>query len=667
MNARVSMPLIALLFSLAASAADGTDPATSPTAAPPTPAPETVASPSETPTATELTRSDAEAWLDGFLPYALSTGDIAGAVVVVVKDGQTLLQKGYGYSDVEARKPVDPATTLFRTGSVSKLTTWTAVMQLVEQGKLDLDADVNGYLDFEIPPRDGKPITLRQIMTHTPGFEERIKQLIVPEGTPFDPLDVYMKAWVPTRIFAPGTTPAYSNYATSLAGYIVARVSGQSYDDYVDAHILKPLGMEHATLRQPLPENLKEFMSKGYARASEPPKPFEMVVAAPAGSQSASGADMARFMIAHLQKGAFGDTRILQADTAETMHTTALTILPRVDRMVLGFYEQNRNGHRAIAHAGDTAWFHTDLYLFIDDNVGLFISMNSGGKEGAAGKIRKAVFEQFADRYLPGPTLDGKVDEKVAAEHAHMMAGVYQVSRRAETSFFRMLNLAGPVKVTANPDSTISVSMALNLAGVPVKWREVEPFVWRDVDGKNLLSATVVDGRVAQFGFEWVTPFMVFEPMPASISPTWLLPALLAGLLALALTTLAWPISALVRRHYGVSYALTGQDAQSHRRIRLAATAVVAVFLAWALTLTVMLGDSNPNQKTLDLWQLTLQLLTAVVFFGAAAIGVWNAIVVVRSQRKWYAKVWAVLLALALLVVLWVGLAFHLIAFDTNY
>ena len=304
--------------------------------------------------------------------------------MVVVKGGETLVRKGYGYADVAARKPVDPETTMSRTGSVSKLTTWTSVMQLVEQGKLDLDADVNGYLDFAIPAREGKPITLRQIMTHTPGFEERIKSLIIAEGEPFEPLDVYLKSWVPTRIFAPGAMPAYSNYATALAGYIVARVSGESFDDYVDAHILTPLGMQHSTLRQPLPANLKEHMSNGYARASAPPKPFEIVVAAPAGSQSASGADMARFMIAHLEKGAFGAGRILKAQTAEQMHTTALTVLPRVDRMVLGFYEQNRNGRRIIAHAGDTAWFHTDLYLFIDDGVGLFISMNSAGKDGAA-------------------------------------------------------------------------------------------------------------------------------------------------------------------------------------------------------------------------------------------------------------------------------------------
>src|SRR5262245_8704319 len=239
MAARVFTASIALVLSLAASAADVPGPAT-----PPAPALETSAASAQAPAAAALTQSNVEAWLDGFVPFALANGDVAGAVVVVVKDGQILAQKGYGYADVAAHKPVDPETTLFRTGSVSKLTTWTSVMQLVEQGKLDLDADVNGYLDFKIPPREGKPITLRNIMTHTPGFEERIKSLIIPEGQQFDPLDIYLKAWVPTRIFAPGTTPAYSNYATAVAGYIVARVSGQSYDDYVDQHILAPLGME---------------------------------------------------------------------------------------------------------------------------------------------------------------------------------------------------------------------------------------------------------------------------------------------------------------------------------------------------------------------------------------------------------------------------------------
>ena len=177
------------------------------------------------PVAQPLTAADANSWLDGYLPYALKTNDIAGAVVVIVKDGEVLTERGYGYADVAAKKPIDPKLTLFRPGSVSKLFTWTAVMQLVEQGKIDLDADVNQYLDFRIPPREGKPVTMRNLMQHTAGFEEQAKGVISdnPQAPGFE---VLLKAWVPQRVFAPGTTPAYSNYGASLAGYIVQRVSG---------------------------------------------------------------------------------------------------------------------------------------------------------------------------------------------------------------------------------------------------------------------------------------------------------------------------------------------------------------------------------------------------------------------------------------------------------
>jgi CubicO group peptidase (beta-lactamase class C family) len=233
-----------------------------------------------------LTGADLEAWLDGFMTYALPRGNIAGGVVVVVKDGEVLLQKGYGYADVAVQKPVDPALTLFRPGSVSKLFTWTAVMQLVEQGRIDLDADVNSYLDFEIPADGGEVVTMRHIMTHTPGFEEQVKGLMGVGDGPV-PLGDHLKRWTPERIFAPGSTPAYSNYATALAGYVVERVSGMSFDDYLDQHVFEPLEMTHSTFRQPLPARLQEHMSKGYRLASAPPEPFEVVGPAPAGSLSA--------------------------------------------------------------------------------------------------------------------------------------------------------------------------------------------------------------------------------------------------------------------------------------------------------------------------------------------------------------------------------------------
>lgn len=377
---------------------------------------------------------------------------------------------------------------------------------------------------------------------------------------------------------------------------------------------------------------------------------------------------MARFMIAHLQNGQYGDKRILSEDTARQMHETALTILPRVHRMMLGFYETNYNGRRVIAHGGDTMWFHSDLHLFVDDNVGLFVSFNSAGKDGATGGLRTTLFEQFADRYFPGPAaVDGELDAATAAEHARMMVGVYDNSRRMESSFMSLLNLVSSIKIVANEDNTISMPLATTLSGVPQKWREIEPFLWRSTDGEQLLAAQVEDGRVTRFSMDGVSPFMMFEPVPALKSPAWLLPALLAGVMAMLLTSLAWPVSALVRRHYGVSYALTGDDAASHRRVRIASVAVVAVWIAWAVTITTMMSNFNLLTPAMDPWLWILQLVTLMVFVGATGIGLWNASVVARGARRWYAKLWAVLLAAGFLITLWVGLAFKLIAFDVNY
>ena len=215
-------------------------------------------------TAPEMTAADVSAFLDGIMPQQLAREDVAGAVVLVIKDGKVLFTKGYGYACADKKTPVLPDGTLFRPGSVSKLFTWTAVMQLVEQGKLDLDRDVNDYLDFKIPAAYGKPITLRNIMTHTSGFEETVKDMWVGSTSDLIPIGDYVKAHVPARIFPPGVTPAYSNYATTVAGYIVQRVSGEVTSTTSSTIFLYPLGMQHSTFRQPLPANLKPMMSCGY-------------------------------------------------------------------------------------------------------------------------------------------------------------------------------------------------------------------------------------------------------------------------------------------------------------------------------------------------------------------------------------------------------------------
>ncbi len=286
----------------------------------------------------ELTAADADVFLDGLVPALLEHNDVAGAVIMIVKDGKVLYANGYGYSDVKSRKPVSVDDTLFRPGSISKLFTCTAVMQLVEQGKLDLDRDVNDYLDFKIPATYAQPVTLRRIMTHTAGFVEWGKDLFVPTAADLEPIGEVLPNHLPARIFAPGEMPAYSNYAMTIAGYIVQRISGEKFEDYIANHIYKPLGIVHSTFVQPLPTDLKPLMSSGFALASGGAKEFEFVNSAPAGSMSTSAGDIAKFMIAHLQDGRYGDVQILKPETAKLMHSRAFGPVPELNGMALAFF-----------------------------------------------------------------------------------------------------------------------------------------------------------------------------------------------------------------------------------------------------------------------------------------------------------------------------------------
>ncbi|WP_156336539.1 serine hydrolase, partial [Novosphingobium sp. ST904] len=410
-----------------------------------------------------LTRADADAWLDGFMPYALARGDLAGAVVVVVKDGAVLTQRGFGFADIASRRPVDPARTLFRPGSVSKLYTWTAVMQQVEAGRLDLDADINRYLDFRIPPFEGKPITLRNLMTHTSGFEEAGRGQILADDAIL-PLETVIKRWTPHRVYAPGSTPAYSNYGAALAGYIVQRVSGMPFEDYIEQNIFRRLGMKYATFREPLPAALKPFIATGYDLASGDPKRFETVSMTPPGAASISGGEMAKFMIAHLDQGG----PLLRPATAKLMHSPANEPLPGINRMMLGFYEQKINGRNAIAHAGDLQWFHSNLVLFPTERVGIFVSLNAMGKDAAAGVVRNAVVRQFADRYFPAPPAPAPRDLPTSRQHAALVAGTYATTRTPVDNWAAMIGFATQIRVGTDRDGKLSVRRSSPRARPPL-------------------------------------------------------------------------------------------------------------------------------------------------------------------------------------------------------
>jgi CubicO group peptidase (beta-lactamase class C family) len=618
------------------------------------------------PAARELTRPDLEAWLDGFMPFALRRSDVAGAVVVVVRDGGVLLQKGYGFADRETGTPVYPERTLFRPGSVSKLVTWTAVMQLVEQGKLDLDRDVNDYLDFTVPARDGQPVTMRHLMTHTPGFEETLKSLIGDDPDAMPALDVYLKRWVPTRIFAPGTVPAYSNYGVTLAGYVVARVSGESFDDYLDRHIFAPLGMTRSTFRQPLPAALQDDMSRGYQLGSGTAQKYELVGAAPAGSMAATGADMARFMIAHLRGGALDTARILRPETVQQMQGTASPMIPPLNGMLLGFYQRNVNGRRIIGHDGDTQYFHSMLSLFPDDSIGIFLSVNSTGAEGAAGTIRTALLDGFVGRYLPNTALPAAVDSATAAGHAAILAGRYQPSRRAESSFLSLLGLFGQA-VVAVEDGSITVPALTGIDGQPKRWTQVAPFVWREVGGTERLAAKVEDGRVTMWSVDEIAPFIVFQPVEWWKSGGWLVPALVISLAVLGLTLVAWPAGAIARRRYRVPFSLAGPDAHALRVMRLAALAVVLVLVAWMITIQPVNSSLSAFSPARDPWIRFLRVTTFLVFAAALLAALWNARCAWSGVRGWFGRGWSVLLVGATVILLWVGMAFRLTGIGADY
>jgi CubicO group peptidase (beta-lactamase class C family) len=673
---RIFTFLAAALLALGTLTATAQKNVPAPSLAPPAPkpatAPSTTAAPEAAPAtagaapAAALTAEDLNAWLDGYLPYALHTGDIAGAVVAVVKDGQIVSERGFGYSDVEKRTPVDPKLTLFRPGSVSKLFTWTAVMQQVEQGKIDLDADVNQYLDFKIPARDGKPVTMRELMQHVAGFEEQAKGIMShdPKSPGFEEL---LKQWVPERVFAPNSTPAYSNYGASLAGYIVQRVSGESFDDYIDKHIFAPLDMTHSTFRQPLPPNLEPLMSKGYSVASEPALPFEIVGPAPAGALSSPGEDMAHFMIAHLQNGEYHGNRILKAETAEMMHNSPLTIIPPLNRMELGFFETNINGREVIAHLGDTQNFHTSLHLFLKEGVGFYVSFNSLGKAGAAGELRSAMFEDFADRYFPAAeTAATTVDAKTSAAHAAMLAGHWINSRGSQSNFLSAVGLLGQTKLGVNAKGELATPLN-GLNGKPRHWVETTPFVWRDADSHERLAAKIVDGKAVRFSIDGISPFMVFDRVPASENAGWLVPALYCALAALLLTAVFWPVTAIVRRRFGASLALGPDALRAYRLSKVGSILLLAGLGWWGFTITRMFGDfDNLSNKFNGSIRFT-EMFGMLAFLLGSAFIVWNLVTVWKGARRWPAKTWSIVLALSAFVVLWIAFTFHLFTFGVYF
>ncbi|MBB4929506.1 CubicO group peptidase (beta-lactamase class C family) [Lipingzhangella halophila] len=622
----------------------------------------TFESPASTPEDTaDLTEKDVNAWLDENMPAALEEAGIIGGAVSVVHDGEILTARGYGHSDVAKEEPVDPDETLFRPGSVSKTVTATAVMHMVEAGEIDLDTDVNEYLDFELEKSFDEDVTVRHLLSHTAGFEEKVAGMFQAPGTEVDLREVVSED-PPEQVYEPGTTPAYSNYGYDLVGYIVENVSGMSFEEYAEQNVLEPAGMDSSSFEQPLPKELESRLSEGYAAEGEPPEDFENIADIPAGALTASATDMGRFMLAQM-----GDTQgpspVLAPETLSTMHEPALGSeslggLADGHRMTPGFFEEHRNGNRIYGHGGDTNWFHSHMQIFPDQETGIFFTMNSSGNPGSANvTLRTALMEEFADRYFPGAESGEGEVESTASEHAAMLEGTYANSRSIHSNFLSALYLVNEHQITAQEDGTILLEPSPT-TGKPAVFEEVEPWVWREVDGGSTMAARVVDGEVEAIGTTASTLMPADPVTQSSVS----LPIMGASLVVLLLTIVSWPIGAIVRK----VRSLPKRDPAARRWARVltraAVTATVLAYAAWVSVGMLAMGGQDTPFAVLEV----IQGIQTLGLFGVIPAGVvlYDNI---RRGAGWKRYVGSALVLLALLGSGWFAANFAMVAGSVSY
>jgi len=478
---RVFLTLLTLCIVLGAFAAPPQKPAAS--AAPVTPAPQTAANTASS--AHPLERADLEAFFDGLIPLQMERSDVAGATVLVMKDGKQILKKGYGYTDVSKKTPVNPDTSMFRLASISKTFTWIAVMQLAEQGKLNIDADVNTYLDFQIAPAFGKPITLRNLMTHTGGFEEVLHNILLTDPKQATSLRDFLIHNQPRRMYPPGEIPAYSNYGVGLAGYIVQRVANEPFEQYVSEHIFLPLGMKHSSFNEPMTAELAPFVSDGYRVTTEKPAiGFEIFQPAPAGGVSSTAGDMGRYATALLNGGELDGQRILKAETRDLMWTPQFRASDSLPPICMGFYQTWRNNLHFIGHDGDLIAFHSMFLMEPTEKLVLFISYNSAG---SAAKNRGELLDSFADRYYPAytaPTFQSSPPAELKD-----IEGSYQSTRRADSTKLAIGNPFGQTVAKVDKDGVLTLDTAKDLRGHTRKWKPIGKDLWQTVDDQARLFA----------------------------------------------------------------------------------------------------------------------------------------------------------------------------------
>jgi CubicO group peptidase (beta-lactamase class C family) len=384
---------------------------------------------------------DAEAFIDGMMKAHLSAYNIRGAAAALVTEGSIRFAKGYGFADKEGSVRTN-GHTAFHAASVSKVLVWAALLQLADEGKIDLAVDVNTYLSgWELPRTFPAPVTAGNLATHTAGFEEKNFGALYPSPTESLPLDRYLRDYMPARIYRPGELCSYSNYGSALGAYLVQEVSGVPFTDYCRDNLYQLFNLQNTTFNHPPEEHIDTWYSPSFVYTGEKftEQDFPKLNDYPAGSLTTTAADMGRLMT-HL----LADYR--RNGPFRPLFERRYAAAPDFPGMTFGLLEMPSSGRTCISHGGDAFGYHSLLAFLPEEGFGFFAVYNSPG--GAA--ARNELFRAVTERWLSAEPAE-RPDEYTGLPPVRDFAGYYRTSRVNLTTLEKTGFLFSFTRVSAGP------------------------------------------------------------------------------------------------------------------------------------------------------------------------------------------------------------------------
>ncbi|WP_051966914.1 serine hydrolase domain-containing protein [Kitasatospora mediocidica] len=577
------------------------------------------------------------ALVDGIIPKQLAKYQIPGAAVVVVAGGRTVLATGYGVSNVAKKTPVTQDTDFFM-GSDAKVFTSVAVLQLVQEGKLDLNADVNRYLTgFKIKDSyPGHPVTAENLLTHTAGFDDTFMGLAVAQPQDAGSLGASLAAHQPARVRPPGTATAYDNYGVALAGYLVEVISGEPFDRYLSEHVLQPLGMDRTSFSQVHSAAVDAGTALGYR-----PEGGGQVVNqgqygpwAPTGSGAVTtAADMGRFLLAQLQSGRLGDQRILDAATAQLMQSRHFGVDPRLPGMAYLLEQRDRNGQQLLVKDGDVPGFHSNLALLPQRGVGVYVTYNGDGVDTHASYATEELVNDFVDHFYPAPAAAAPV-ATIPGDLARF-TGDYRSTRTSHSNLTKAGALMGSVHVSAGADGVLTTTgpLSRNPDEDEQHWVQVQPGLFQQQGGQARIAfETDTDGQVTALLTD-ADPTIEFQPLAWYQAPGLHQQVALYSLGLVLLSLLGWVLGAVVR-----SKRSNGAERPAAPRLaRLLAGCTGLLIVGATGMFAYLTSDSNAFDETLFLGDSGLLKLVPALL-AAALVG--TAGVLLCAVLAWYRRWW---------------------------